>query len=349
MTPATEPALSVILISPGRFERIAKTVRLLASQTRARELQLLLVCESPLSFGVSDPLWSPFHSVQMVTAPSLSDTGAARTLALPHVRARIVAFAEDHAFPAPNWADALLAGHNQQPHEGIGPATPGGAASPSIAAVSVEIRNANPRTALSWADLISAFGLWLAPAVPGPQPRLPGHNTSYKLEILLGYGDRLAGLLGAESVFHQDLAARGYVLWLQEGSYTEHLNMSRLLPFLKFKFSAGRLYAGTIAHDRRSSFSRRLLYAASTPLVPLARFWRLIPDLRRAAIPPSVRFAPGFALALATALVLHAVGEATGYLLGPGNAARTYATAEIWRADFLDPADRALAFDSSPA
>ena len=43
---------------------------------------------------------------------------------------------------------------------------------------------------------------------------LPGHNSSYKRDVLLGYGDRLESMMESETVLHWDLRAKGHRLYL---------------------------------------------------------------------------------------------------------------------------------------
>src|SRR5262249_35044767 len=84
--------------------------------------------------------------------------------------APIVALAENHSFPEPGWAAALIQAHR---------------AAPSRAAVGPELGNANPERAVSWAYLFSYFGRWAEPAAAGIVEVLPGHNPSNKRDILL--------------------------------------------------------------------------------------------------------------------------------------------------------------------
>jgi hypothetical protein len=48
---------------------------------------------------------------------------------------------------------------------------------------------------LSWADIFLSFGSWVAPLDGGEMTRLPWHNTSYRRDLLLACGDRLAYVL----------------------------------------------------------------------------------------------------------------------------------------------------------
>ncbi|MFN2433451.1 MAG: hypothetical protein ABR599_11675 [Gemmatimonadota bacterium] len=104
--------------------------------------------------------------------------------------APVVAFGEDHSFPEPGWAEALL-----QAHRG-----PWAAVGPSIV-------NANPATAVSWATLLTSFGRWLELDASGPADAIAWHNSAYKREVLLGLGDELEPLLEVEGLLQAELAA----------------------------------------------------------------------------------------------------------------------------------------------
>src|SRR5207244_2412948 len=113
-------------------------------------------------------------------------------------KAAIVALAEDHCFPDPQWAERLIASY-QGPWTAVGPA----------------VRNANPKTAVSCADLLIGYGPWLAPSSSREAEFLPGHNTSYKRAVLLEYGNRLDSMMQAETVLHWNLRSKGHRLFME--------------------------------------------------------------------------------------------------------------------------------------
>jgi len=92
----------------------------------------------------------------------------------------VVAFTEDHSFPTPVWAEALIARH-REPWAAVGPA----------------FLNGNPQTLRSWTNLLIEYGPWLDPLEAGVRDHIPPHNSSYKRDLLLAYGDELQGLVEA--------------------------------------------------------------------------------------------------------------------------------------------------------
>ena len=89
-------------------------------------------------------------------------------LARQEIRDQIVAFVEDHCFPTPGWAEALLRAH-ERAWAGVGPV----------------VLNANPKRTLSWANLLIEYGPWLHPRERGTVSHIPGHNSSYSLVVLM--------------------------------------------------------------------------------------------------------------------------------------------------------------------
>lgn len=324
MTDTPLPRLSVILIASGDPAHIQKTIRHLRAQTRASELELVLAAFEPCAMEISAREWHEFHSVQIVPCGPVRPT-VARVQAVARASAPVIAFAEDHSFPSPDWADVLL-----------------DALAGDAAAAAVEMRNPNP-SSVSRADMHLSFSPWIAPAVRGSMPSLPGHNTSYKREILKGYGAGLNAMLGSESVMHRDLSRRGCSLLLETRAYVSHLNISRWGPLCTHTFWGGRVHGASRAAQNKWRPLRRLVYALGAPLVPFVRFKRMLPDLLRTGALRS--FDPAFLLALAAGLALHALGEAVGYLGGMGSALDKYAEVELHRAAALRSDEVHLAFD----
>jgi hypothetical protein len=90
--------------------------------------------------------------------------------------------------------------------------------------------------------------------------------------------------------------------------------------------------------SERWPLRQRLLRALAEPLVPGVRLLRILRDVRRS---DELRaLVPGVLPCLVLGLVVHAVGEAAGYLLGPGRAEERYSWFEMSRASHVTAADR---------
>jgi hypothetical protein len=192
------------------------------------------------------------------------------------------------------------------------------------------VRNANPATLTSWANLLIEYGDWLAPAPAGERHHIPGHNSSYKRAVLLEYGDALPDLVEAESVLQWDLRTRGHRCYLEPKAQAFHLNYERFGPSCIQRFHAGRLFAANRA--RKWSLARRALYTLAAPLIPLVRMVRTLRSAWR------VGPRPGLLLllpVLEVLLVLDGLGEMLGYALGSGRAMQKLSADEFHRERFL--------------
>jgi hypothetical protein len=305
-----EPELSVVLITPASFESIRQTVRCLARQSIRDRIELVIVAPIDARIEADPELCGVFANVRIVTLSSVSPTGPARAAAVRSARAPVVAFAEDHCFPAPTWADALVRAH-LGPYAAVGPA----------------IRNANPDTMVSWADLLIAYGPWMNPAAPREMDFLPGHNSAYKRLLLLDYGDSLSDLMEAETVLQWDLRRKGHRLLLEPAAQAAHTNFGLWSSWIPVMYFSGRAFAAT----RSSGWSplRRLVFTVSSPLIPFVRFARVVVNARRAR--PSWPFLLRVLPTIAVGLVIDGAGQASGYAAGAGTAHQRMARYEWHR------------------
>jgi GT2 family glycosyltransferase len=234
----------------------------------------------------------------------------------------VVAFAEDHCFPDPGWAEALLECH----------------AGDAVAAVGPVFRNANPRTLVSWCDFVIGYGPWIDLTTAGDQPFLAGHNSSYRRAVLLELDNQLEELLEAETVLHLELRSRGYRLVVEPRARAAHANFARLGSWLPVQYHCGRVFAARRA--RHWGRLRRVFYAGASPLIPVVRLVRALRHLRGSERPhPSVtRLVP----LLGLGLTADGLGQLLGYLAGTGVSSRQLAHFEFRRVDHVPEADRKL-------
>ncbi len=291
------PDLSVVLATPFRYETIARTMAHLRAQSARDRLEIVIVAPSRESMRVPATEVRGFWGVQLVEVGSITSPGPARAAGILRACAPVVALAEDHSYPAPGWAAALIAAH-RGPSAVVGPA----------------IANGNPGSATSWATLVMHWTAWMAPGTAGVVDTLPWHNSAYKRDLLLRYGPRLGEMLELEGFLHADLRASGHRLYLEPAALTAHVNISRPSCYLRDQWLSGRLFAATRVRRGRWSPLRRLLYSAGAPLIPVLRLWRIRRDLRHSAQRRGLlrRILP----ALVAGLTVYTVGEVIGYTFG---------------------------------
>lgn len=310
----TKPLLSAIVISPDSYATVQRTVGFLKQQTIRSRLELVFVAAASDSFKPDAEDVDCFASWQVVEYQPFLSTAEARAVGTRAARSALVVMAEDHCYAEPNWAEALVRMHDQ-PWAGVGPA----------------IQNANPETATSQANMAIEYGPWLDPVEGGEHSHIPGHNSCYKRELLLQFGESLGQWLEAESVLQWELRSQGHRFAIEPLAKVRHENFARLMPSVSLRFHGGRLFAARRA--QQWSPLRRMLFAGASPLIPVIRWIRCVQAATRAkGGTPRWRLWP----ALAVLLACDGAGECVGYLVGAGAASRHSSEMEFHRHRYHD-------------
>jgi len=316
---AIEPKLSVVVVTPDNYATVRKTIKSLRAQNCCAEIEIILVGPSIEDLEPDISVLNDFASYRLIGIGPVTSTARARAAGVHASSAAIVAFAEDHAYPAPGWAAALIRRHQE-----------------NWAAVAPVMANANPRSITSWANLLIEYATWLDPCEGGERDHLPGHNGSYKHSVLMDYGDRLEAMLDAESILHWDLRAHGHRLYLEPQARTFHENFSAVWPSIPLRFNGGRLFAA--ARARPWPIWRRALFTVAAPLIPAVRCARIARELLRPGRP--CRQLPRVLPALIFGLVWDGAGEMLGYACGAGKAMAILSDMEFHRDRFLSRTDK---------
>lgn len=312
------PLLSVVLATPAGYGTIRKTVSHLRSQTARSSLELVIVGPSKGLLDLETDQLTGFARYQVVEIQKFQSIGQANAAGIRRATAPIIALAEDHCFPDRQWAERLLVAH-EGPWAAVGPG----------------VRNANPNTAVSWADLFIGYGPWLTPSPSREAEFLPGHNTSYKREVLMGYADQLDPMMEAETVLHWDLREKGHRLYMESSASVAHTNFSLWSSWIPAQFYNGRLFAG--ARARQKPLPWRTAFVLGAPLIPAVRLWRIWTGL------PSKELTSQYFSclpALIIGLAIDGVGQMVGYALGTGNALDKVAKFEVDRFKHVCEQDR---------
>jgi len=323
MARASEPELSVVLVAAFGFEPMRRLLGYLGEQDDPAAIEIVLVARSRAELGLDERALEPFWGYRVVEVGTIDSLHRPRVAGVRAARAPIVALSEDHCFPAPGWARALLRAHRG-----------------AWAAVGPAIGLANPQSPRAWANYLIQYGAWTQPATGGEIDDLPGHNSSYKRELLVAYGEQLERLMIADTMLHWELRRRGHRLRLEPEAVSHHVFMTRLRPFLVENFYIGWQFAGIRGRD--FSLARRLAYGLGAPLLPLVRGRRIARLVRargwtRGLVPWAL---PALALGLAAS----AAGELLGYLFGLGPSMSRTVDLDFRRDRFVGAADRERLF-----
>jgi glycosyl transferase family 2 len=312
--------MSVVVVTPDCYETVRKTIRHWKAQKVRDRLEIVIVAPSANRLGLDESEMRDFHQFRVVEVGTINSTARARAIGVRHASAPVVALSEDHSYPAPGWAEAIINAHKD-----------------GWAAVGPVMANANPHGMISWANLLTEYSQWIEPATCGIADHLPGHNGSYKRDVLLKYGDQLEAMLDAESILHWDLRANGHLLYLEPRARTFHQNFSAPFSWVPLRFYGGRLFAA--ARARNWPLWQRLLYTGSAPFIPLVRMWRIVRELRRPGRPRHLL--PRVLPTLMAGLILDGAGEMVGYAFGRGSAMARLSDMEFHRNRHLAEKDTA--------
>lgn len=187
----TPPLMTVVLVTPGRYDALRDTLDHLAAQRIAERLELVVVAPSTAALGPEPAAVGGFHSRSLVETGPFRSTGHAVAAGVRCASGPIVVYVEEHVAPEPDWAEALVEAFDG-PWAAVGPA----------------LVNANPGSRTSWAAFVQDYGPWLDPIVSGERDRLPVHQAAFDRAVLLALGEEFETLFEGEILF-DELRSRG--------------------------------------------------------------------------------------------------------------------------------------------
>jgi hypothetical protein len=307
------PALSVVLVT-DRVATIRRVLAALRSQTASGRIELVLVSLSGEPLAVETEDLQAFASCLIVVPETPLTLAEGRAAGVRAAGAPFVHIGETHAFPRPDWAAVLIASLGGE-----------------WAAVVSGLGNANPRSVISWSNLIVDYGPWLEHLPAGVITRVPPYNTAFER------GFALAALTRREDVFSPSfdvsalLRSEGHRILFQPGATLEHVNVSVVRHWLAQRYVAA--YVRTAERSRGWRRRRRLAYALAGPLLPAVLFARLVEPFlaaRRTGQLPRLTVP-----AMLLGVVAVACGEVAAFVRGVSpEKARRADTFELHKCDF---------------
>ena len=295
-----ERRLGVVMVVGECRARGQHALDCLCAQDALDEMHVVVVdvaaeAARPLSFPDGAP-------IEIVRLPEVKQWAPARRAGLERLTTDLLAFIEEHCFADPGWARALI-----DAHEG-----------PWVT-VGYSFRNANPESYVSRSAMLTDYGLWLEPVSRGPTDNLPGNNISYKREAFLSLGERLEAALSSDFIAHETFRERGSPMFLEPAARAAHMNFTTVWETGLTNYIWCRAMAAQRATARGWTPLRRVLQGVVTPATaPAYRVVRLARTMRdRRPLWKDLAVALPVFVAVS---VWAGLGEAAGYLVGPGNA-----------------------------
>jgi Glycosyl transferase family 2 len=297
MPRGVSPEISIVLIASDRYGSLKMTMARLRDQTIHDAIEVVIVALSPEHIEVDPADRAVFHSLRVVPHRGAKLLADSATTGVRNATAPFVALIEDHCYPAPEWAEALLMRHRT-----------------GYAVVGAEIGNANPHSAISWCSFLLTLGAWAPPAEAREVTSVAAHNSSYTRETLLRLGEDLDILMVSETLLHWRLRELGHRVFLEPKAKAAHVNPSRLPTFLYVRFFGARAFAAIWSRDW--PWLRRMHFAAIAPLAEFKRIVRVIHEVKVRKTPVRMtRLVP----LLLMAWLLASAGYILGYLFGAGS------------------------------
>ncbi|MDX1380640.1 MAG: hypothetical protein R3233_05940 [Xanthomonadales bacterium] len=314
--------MTVIMATPERGATLRRPLRFLGQQTLRERIELILIGPRSESFDDLEPaLLAGFAACQILAVGTIDEVERAFAPGIQAASAPVVALLENHVYPNPEWANAVVRAH-------AGP----------WQVVGCVISNANTATATSIVEHLLSYIFHDEGAPVGEVDRVSRNNTTYKRDALTAFGERLPDLLARDGGLMEELRRGGARFYRADGARLAHLNPSLTGAMLNLRLHSARASAATRARTGRWGVGRRLLYVLASPLFPLLRLRALWPRLTS---PPLRSEVPRIAPLLLLALLVDAFGQAAGFALGEGDSAVTAGRYDLDREPFLTAADRA--------
>lgn len=127
MLSADAPLMSIVLTIDKSFAAHRKAIQNLNLQTGKARIEVILVSPLPQE-SIEVSALTGFLRVRCIRVAPNTTCAQAKAVGFQQAAAPIVAFTEDHSYPNPEWADALISAHEK-----------------AWAAVGPAVGNANPR------------------------------------------------------------------------------------------------------------------------------------------------------------------------------------------------------------
>ena len=249
---SNEPKIAVVLIVGSQRERAQLSLQSILIQDGIEDAEILLFDLGSDHYSVLKG--SDHASVRYVNSQKGLSYGEIRAEGVRHSRAPIVAFVEEHCFVMFGWLKAVLAAFE-------GP----------WAAVGGEIHTANPGIGISDTVSMMNYTAWRPPAASGETVLIAGHNSAYRREALLSYGEALGPLLLCESNLNIKLGEDGYKLFVEPSVRFLHTNENKLSAIAAGYFLWHRMFGHYRPVQFRWSRSKKLIRLLMFPMMPFVR------------------------------------------------------------------------------
>ena len=287
--------ITLVLAAMDSCREIQDVLSHLERQTIRDQVEIIIVCRSRDQLDDRTGLLEEDEGLRVIEGGTEIEIHDARALGVRASRCEYVATMEDHCFPEPQWAAAMLS-RLEEGWTGVG----------SV------FCPANPQTAIAQAMHLVCYGQWLAPARSREVAYIAGNNCAYRRDVLVARGNRLPLDLAVPSAMQVELREQGQRLFVDAAALVRHWDCSVWRGVPTTFFALGRV----IGYRRAMQWGRvrRVLMALAVPALAVLRWFRAVTPWWREK--KRYRFSWGMPL-WAAIMVLHwSAVEGWSYLFG---------------------------------
>jgi hypothetical protein len=285
--------LAVVLVT-DTLEKIEGVLQALDRQTVRHQVEVVVVLPSSQAKSVDRARFAHFGGSAFVPVDSILPMPPARAAGVRATTAPVIFIGETHSYPHPEFAERLIAAH-QQSWDVIVPG----------------LENANPDSARSWSSFLLDYGYWHSSLSPAVVPSGPTWNASYKRHVLMELDGQLDAALSSGDELPMALRERNRQFYFAPDARISHVNLESR-GWADERFLSGLVVGANRA--RRWSPARRAFYFLASPLIPFVLVYRNR-DSIRSLLGKGKLPAASLSAVVAGALV-RTFGEAIGYLRG---------------------------------
>ncbi|MES2177542.1 MAG: glycosyltransferase [Gemmatimonadota bacterium] len=292
---AAGPELSIVIASVAPWPALRVALDSLRDQVAGRNIEVLVGCAH--AQALDQQYAESFQGLTQFHEPGASVFWL-RTEGISRARGSIIAITEDHCVAAPDWCEQILAAHARHPE---------------FSFIGGSLDNGSPDTLIDWANYFVGNPRFMPPVHRGEATSLAMQaNVAFKARAKPPVGSALGNM---EFLLVDGLAKKGERFYLEPSIRVLHQQSHGFWNTFIIHFHSGRSIAGF----RREMLSpvQRVARVATTPILPVwlvSRAWGYVIQKRRRRL---------LALAATPFMIgiglCHAVGEVSGYLLGPGD------------------------------
>lgn len=290
------PELSVVIASVNGLPYPLECLEALEQQREEIELEVIVADCTGTATAVA--IRDRFPWVKLLTWPEQRNIPDLRAAGVGAAAGRLVAVTEDHCVPRPGWARTLVASQQET----------------GWAAVGGGVENGATERPIDWAVYFCEYANLMAPVPYGPATAIPGMNVVYDMDQLAEIRHIFAEGLW-ENVIHDRIRSAGFEIGLDPRIVVDHRKHFTVAMFLAERYHYSRAFAGNRVAG--AGIGTRLRYAARSVLLPPVLLVRIV----RAVVTKHRNVRPLVRSSLLVILfsVVWAIGEAVGYLFGPGD------------------------------